>query len=119
MEKSQRALEAARDSLAAFSAVIRTAVQQPKHIAYIIEHLEKLERGEIDRLMLELPPRHAKSWTSSWFFPSWYLGRHPEQNIIHVSYGDALARDFGLKIRNTMADPRFARSGLDHSDRFV
>ena len=107
--KSQQALEAARDSLAAFCRYTYPRFQQPKHIGYIIEHLEKLERGEIERLMIECPPRHAKSWTSSWFFPSWYLGRHPEQNIIHVSYGDALARDFGLKIRNTMADPRFAR----------
>jgi hypothetical protein len=37
------------------------------------------------------------------------LGRHPGRNLIHISYGDALGRDFGSRIRNTLADASFAR----------
>jgi predicted phage terminase large subunit-like protein len=107
--KAQLAIDAARDSLAAFCRFTYRRFQQPKHISYIIEHLEALERGECDRILLSLPPRHGKSWLCSWFFPAWFLGRHPEQSVIHVSYGQALANDFGLKIRNTLADSRYGR----------
>ncbi len=32
-----------------------------RHHHLVAEQLERVERGEIDRLMLELPPRHGKS----------------------------------------------------------
>jgi predicted phage terminase large subunit-like protein len=108
-DKSQLALDAARGSLGAFCRLIYRRFQQPRHIAYIIEALERLERGEIERLMIECPPRHGKSYLCSWLLPAWYIGRHPDQNIMHVSYGAALANDFGSRIRNTLSDPRFIR----------
>ena len=107
--KASLALDAARNSLGAFCRYAYRRFQQPRHIAYIIEQLERLERGEIDRLMVECPPRHGKTWLCSWFLPSWWLGRHPDQSIIHVSYGDALARDFGMRVRNLLVDGRYAR----------
>jgi len=70
-----------------------------QHGRFVIEHLERIERGEIDRLMLFLPPRHGKSLTSSQLFPSWYLGRHPERSIIATSYGQELANDYGRRVR--------------------
>src|SRR5262249_33744407 len=40
----------------------------------IAEQLERVEHGEIDRLMLLVPPRHGKSELASRRFPAWYLG---------------------------------------------
>lgn len=107
--KAQLALEAAHDSLAAFCRFTYRRFQQPKHIAYIIEALERLERGEIDRLMIECPPRHGKSYLCGWLFLAWFIGRHPDLNVMHVSYGAALSNDFGSRIRNTLSDPRYLR----------
>src|SRR5260370_23183188 len=59
----------------------------------IAEQLERVERGEIDRLMLLVPPRHGKSELASRRFPAWYLGRHPEQHFISASARLALAGD--------------------------
>lgn len=72
------------------------------HTAMLIKKLEAIERGEISRLMVFMPPRHGKSATASEKFPAWYLGRNPEKRVILASYGDDLARDFGRKNRNDL-----------------
>lgn len=66
----------------------------------IARQLERVEKGQIKRLMLFVPPRHGKSQLASIDFPAWYLGRHPEKEIITASYSAELAQDFGYKTRN-------------------
>lgn len=56
------------------------------HTRAIVEHLEALERGDIDRLIIEMPPQHGKSYHFSERFPAWFLGRHPEQWVGIGSY---------------------------------
>src|SRR5262245_10788002 len=73
----------------------------------IAEQLERVERGEIDRLMLLVPPRHGKSELASRRFPAWYLGRHPEQHFISASASFALAEDFGRDLRNLMKSEEY------------
>jgi hypothetical protein len=53
--------------------------------------LERVERGEIDRLMLLLPPRHGKSELASKRYPAWLLGRNPGRQFISVSATAELA----------------------------
>ena len=69
------------------------------------EHLEAVERGEIDRLMVIEPPRFGKSLQISQHFPAWYLGRRPRNQVIHASYGGELASGFGRYLRNLMNSP--------------
>jgi predicted phage terminase large subunit-like protein len=69
----------------------------------IAEQLERVERGEIDRLQLLVPPRHGKSELASRRFPAWYLGRHPERQFISVSATEDLATDYGRDVRNIIA----------------
>lgn len=59
-----------------------------------------MERGEVDRLMLLLPPRHGKSELASRRFPAFVLGRHPQKEFISVSANADLATDFGRDVRN-------------------
>jgi hypothetical protein len=59
-----------------------------------------VERGEIDRLMLLLPPRHGKSELASKRYPAWLLGRNPGRQFISVSATAELASDFGRDVRN-------------------
>ena len=75
----------------------------PPHILEIIEYLEKIESGEIDRLMVILPPRHGKSTLVSQRFPAWYFGRRPDSEVIHASYAAELVHSFGRRIRNVMS----------------
>ena len=66
----------------------------------IADKLEKIESGEIKRLMLFVPPRNGKSELGSINFPAWYLGKHPDDEVIVASYSAELAQDFGYKTRN-------------------
>lgn len=55
------------------------------------------------RLIVNVPPRLGKSLFLSTLLPTWYLESFPNRRIILTCYGDALARDFGSKIRNLFA----------------
>jgi predicted phage terminase large subunit-like protein len=73
----------------------------------IAEQLERVERGEIDRLMLFVPPRHGKSELASRRFPAFALGRRPHLQFISVSATAELAADFGRDVRNIIASPEY------------
>ena len=75
----------------------------------IADKLEAVERGEIDRLMIFMPPRHGKSELASKRFPAWCLGRQPKRQIIAASYNSDLANDFGRNVRNIVAEPEFGQ----------
>lgn len=74
-----------------------------KHIDTMVEALEAVERGEIDRLMLSVPPRHSKSMHTSEGFPAWYLGRNPNKMVIAASHTQRLAEKFSRSVRNQLA----------------
>lgn len=97
----------------AFSRLISYAAYQwpnymdAPHHRLIARKLEAVERGEISRLMITMPPRHGKSMLASEFFPAWYLGRNPDHYVIAATYAQELADDFGRKVRNQIADATF------------
>lgn len=67
------------------------------HIEVIATKLEACRQGKLNRLIINLPPRHLKSICASIAFPAWVLGHNPAAHIICASYGqdlaDKLARD--------------------------
>ncbi len=75
-----------------------------RHHRLIADKLMAVERGEIRRLMLFVPPRHGKSLLASTFFPAWFLGRNPSRFVIATSYAQELAEDFGREVRNQLTD---------------
>lgn len=97
----------ARKSLLAFTEYTLPQYQRAAHHELIAEKLEAVEHGEIDRLMIFMPPRHGKSELASKRFPAWCLGRNPKRQIIAASYNSDLANDFGRNVRNIVAEPEF------------
>lgn len=94
----------ARDGLVAF--LRETAPPDfllGRHHRALSERLEAVERGECPRLIVSMPPRHGKSETTTRRFPVWYLGRHPERQVIVASYGATLAQKFGRDVRNNVS----------------
>lgn len=78
------------------------------HHRLIAEALERVERGEIDRLIINMPPRHGKSELASRRFPPFFVGRNPEKQIIACSYSDDMASDFGREVRNIVGSEEFS-----------
>jgi len=99
----------ARRSLLSFTEYTLPQYQRAAHHELIAEKLEAVERGEIDRLMIFMPPRHGKSELASKRFPAWCLGRNPKRQIIAASYNSDLANDFGRNVRNIIAEPEFGQ----------
>jgi predicted phage terminase large subunit-like protein len=97
----------ATESLIAFTEYTFPRYRTANHHRLIAGQLERVERGEIDRLMLLVPPRHGKSELASIRLPAWYLGRQPHKQFLSVSATDALASDFGRSVRNTISSPEY------------
>lgn len=72
------------------------------HIDYIAEHLEAVRRGEIKRLIINVPPRSLKSICVSVAWPAWLLAHRPEARIIAASYGLPLAIKHSVDCRKVV-----------------
>ena len=67
--------------------------------------LERVRRGEIKRLIINLPPRSLKSIMASVAWPAFLLGLDPSRRIICVSYSGELARKFSNDFRALIDTP--------------
>jgi predicted phage terminase large subunit-like protein len=97
----------ARRSLIDFAQYTFPQYAPAEHHRLIAEKLEAIERGEIQRLMIFMPPRHGKSELATKRFPAWFLGRNPDRQVIQASYNSDLAKDFGRQVRNIFQERRF------------
>lgn len=61
------------------------------HIQAITEHLEAATNGQIKDLLVNIPPRHAKSLLISTFWPMWVWIQHPEFKWLCASYALSLS----------------------------
>lgn len=75
-----------------------------RHHMLLIERLEALERGDITRLMVLMPPGSAKSTYASTLFVAWYMARNPSHALIAASHTAELAERFGRRVRNLMVE---------------
>lgn len=87
------------------------------HIDAIVYQLERIRRGEINRLIINLPPRYLKSIMASVAFSAFLLGQDPRRRIICLSYGAELAAKHAGDCRAVMQSNwyRWAFSGTQIS----
>jgi predicted phage terminase large subunit-like protein len=74
------------------------------HHRLLIDRLEKVARGEIDRLAIFMPPGSAKSTYGSKLFPAWFMAGHPGKHIIAASHTIELAQHWGREVRRLFLD---------------
>lgn len=101
------ARRSARVSLAKWIDYRDAGYRPAKHHRLLIDHLEAVERGEIRRLMVCMPPGSAKSTYTSIEFPPWFMGRNAMLNIIASSHTQELAERFGRRVRNIVGSTEF------------
>jgi predicted phage terminase large subunit-like protein len=69
--------------------------------------LDQVLRGEIRRLMIELPPRYGKTEGIRRFVP-WAIGQYPDLQMMGIGYGDDfVVAEQGRPTRNTMLSPEY------------
>jgi hypothetical protein len=75
------------------------------HIEVLAAKLEEVRRGTCKRLIINVPPRHLKSHTTSIAFPAWLLGHEAAKQILCVSYARDLSDKLARESRNLMMSP--------------
>ena len=64
------------------------------HHRIYAEKLNRVARGELKRLIVNMPPRHTKSEFASHLFPAFFMGRHPKAKLIQTTHtGELSIRD--------------------------
>jgi predicted phage terminase large subunit-like protein len=71
-----------------------------RHHKIMADAFERVARGELKRLIINMPPRHTKSEFASYLLPAWFLGNFPHKKVIQSSNTAELAQGFGRKVRN-------------------
>jgi predicted phage terminase large subunit-like protein len=95
-----------RASLTEFA---RSAGYEPApHHKLLIRDLETLAAGEIETLIVEMPPGSAKSTYVNFLFPAWFLARFPDHNVLTASHSSELAERWGRKTRNLITEHSLA-----------
>jgi hypothetical protein len=51
------------------------------HHQIIANEFQKIANGSINRLIVNMPPRHTKSEFASTFFPAWLIGKNPKLKL--------------------------------------
>jgi hypothetical protein len=85
-----------RSNLTAWTVEALEAMDQTpaKHHRLLLKYLKQVAAGDIDRLMICMPPGHAKSTYGSVLFPPWMFAQRPHLQVIGASHGADLAEDF-------------------------
>ena len=72
------------------------------HHKQMAEAFDRIADGKINRLIINMPPRHTKSEFASHYFPAYLVGRNPSLKILQATHTADLAVKFGRKIRDLM-----------------
>lgn len=69
------------------------------HIGCVSEHLQAVYDGELQDLIINIPPRTLKSVHVAQIYPSWVIGKQPSHQFIGAAYAHSLAERNVMKAR--------------------
>ena len=71
-----------------------------RHCEVLADVLQRVANGEINRLMIFMPPRHGKSQLTTKLFTAYYLYKHPDKWVGISAYAAELAYTFSRASRD-------------------
>ena len=96
------ARDSCRDSFMEYIRHIWPSFIEGEHHRLIADKLTRVAKGDLKRLIVNMPPRHTKSEFASIYFPSWMMGLKPDLKIMQTTHTADLSINFGRKVRNLM-----------------
>lgn len=93
-----------KESLITYCEYIDDTFLSPSHIQLIAKHLEQIAEGKLKRLIINMPPRHGKSQLTTRLFPSWFIGKFPNKQLIICSNSFSMAEDFTGSIKDIVTN---------------
>ena len=107
--------ELSRRSLLAFAKRLEPGFEEPPHIKLLVDLLGQLERGEIRRLCVSMPPRFGKTTLCSQLAPSFFIGRDPKRTVIRGNHSSESASSFSRKAKGYIENPNWPFSSISLS----
>lgn len=83
------------------------------HVDAIADHLEAVARGQIKRLLINIPPGHAKSLIVSVLWPAWVWTWRPAWRSLFASYAKDLALRDSTRCRSVITSPWYVEQFSD------
>lgn len=80
-----------------------------EHHEVLADCFERMERGECDRAIINMGPRHTKTKFTSVFLPAWTFGKRPNQYFMQVGATADLATENGREVRDLISSARYQR----------
>lgn len=97
----------ARQNFQSFMFFVRPGYAPGHHHSELCDALQALHERRIKRLIVEMPPRHGKTYHVSEGFPAWWLGNNPTDSVISASHGDDQALRSGRRVRGLIASKTY------------
>lgn len=79
------------------------------HFQDICNALERVVIGDINRLIINMPPRAGKTETAVKNFMAWCMGNWPHSHFIHASYSKRLATSNTYEVRAIMQHEEYTK----------
>lgn len=73
--------------------------QRRAHLDQVSQAYLDIVGGTADRVTISLPPQTGKSRTAAGWGVFWWLVKHPQHRVVIASYGDSLAMEHGIFVR--------------------
>src|SRR4051812_8639257 len=83
------------------------ALSMQPYLFYVSYWIAKLWRGAIKTLVINLPPKHLKTFIGTVCLVCWELAHRPRSDIIVVTCSEELAEDIAKSIVAVLATPWF------------
>jgi predicted phage terminase large subunit-like protein len=73
-----------------------------KYLKLLAQELTRVAAGETKRLVVNMPPRHCKTFMGSICLPAWILAHNPSAKIVILTYGQDLADKTAYAVRDIL-----------------
>jgi predicted phage terminase large subunit-like protein len=83
------------------------------HIEAICEYLEAVSLGQINRLLINMPPRYMKSISVTVGWPTWVWTKDPYKRFISLSYSATLSKKHNINRRDIIQSPWYQKKWRD------
>jgi len=109
MHAEKKIRNKARENFLSFVKCVWPEFVEGSHHRHIAKKFNDLATGKINRLIVNMPPRHTKSEFASYLLPSWMVGRNPKLKIIQVTHTGELAIRFGRKAKHLIDSEEYRK----------
>ncbi len=113
-------LEMARRNLLHYARYIfeeeyETTLLEAWYHTLLCNALTRVAKGEIKRLIINIPPAYGKTEFAVRLFVSWVMGNAPKKRFIYTSYSDDLATKTPAEVKDLIRSPSYKKvfSGVE------